>query len=302
MCHPTPGPRCARHLRQQITATEDQIAANRVAVAQHQPVPHPDAHRTLARLREEYDETRTGQAELVAKINALENSDDPYTGGLGWDLDILLTRLHHAGERRAAKLAALASTEAGDHAAAALQMKHGAHAGWLARTPLAATAPHGLSVHPSYAVVILDHEQDEEHYGYAEATTEVLISRLTCGYAAPVIEGPDAGTWLVGTTQENPSPAPVLIDTTANTVVGYDPTTRTTVGTPVSMCTKAGLALLDPHDGWALRGSEDEDRTTMNTVTVRIASLAPDRSDQPLILHAQVDLTLVSERHAYRYA
>lgn len=225
MCQPKPGPRCSHHVRAQIARVEADMAADRAAFMAGQSASCRRSYAgELARLHDEYDETPAGQEELVLAINAAENNDADPT-----DVAALRERLDRAAARRAAKVAALRSTQAGDHAAAAYQAKYGAHAGWLAHADLGEEVERRfLSADYAVGVTNLD-----EHDEYDHASGASMIQDKDFVIETPVTPGPD-GTWVI-TPPHRPATSAA---SRAGTAILFDARTQS-----LAVATHAG----DPH-------------------------------------------------------
>lgn len=258
MCQPKPGPRCARSITDQIASLEkrrEEDLQRFMSDPSHEPSAASRAiPAQLARLSEEFDETSTGQAALRARIAELQSpwSQDRDQYAVQDEVAQLTHRLTEATERRSAKLAALKSLQAGNEAAADLQLRYGAHAGWLAGSDLlgeVAKAEGGrVSVRPGYAVATLfvDCHDEEDGYGRPVAVKDVELA-----YETPLRPGPRPGTWITGDPKRGlRDGAPHLYDEQAQTLVEVDPRTGETFGEPVPVAGLEDLSVLDPYGDW----------------------------------------------------
>lgn len=305
MCHKSPGPRCAAHLRVAMNAAREQIEANKTAFANGHEPPHRGAEGRLAQLQDEFDETRTGQADLAGQINALENVDAHEI-----DIDVLRSRMLNASDRRVAKLAAAKSVENGEPRTARLQLKYGAHAGWLAHTDIVSeTSEHGgPTVYRDYAVGTSYRDEHEEQIGYEEHATNLLVADSTHHYEAPVTPGPTPGTWVVGgdverrhnrlhrimpvTVAMGPNQGfrkvtPVLYDETSATVAPYDVRTGRPTGAPLPVTDPNALAVLDYNDGMDLGEALDDNRVDALESKVSVV----ETSDHQFILRGTFEVS-----------
>lgn len=267
MCHPKPGPRCASHLRESIKRTQQQVDENFAAWTNGETLPHKSPEGNLHRLKDEYDETTAGQAELATQIAAADATDP-------WGAEDLRTRKVLAASRREAKLAALKATQRGDTAAAETYLRYGPHAGFLNHTTLVADSAEtgGPIVYRDYAIGQTYYDTHAETAESVVGVREAVVADSTFVYEAPVVPGPTPGTWIVGhdatppqdidpkmdatlaatTSLPNQSFRPVratLYNAETHTVAAYDPTTRTVTGRAHPISDPAALQTLDYNGG-----------------------------------------------------
>lgn len=294
MCQPKPGPRCVSHVREAIARVERDRARDADAFMNGTGALSKRSYAgELSRLHDEYDETPTGQDELAGAINAAENADEPDLARI----DMLRTRLANAAARRAAKTAALKSTQEGNHTAAEFQLRYGANAAWLADSTIHTSEHRHLSA--DYAIGVNNIDAREEQDGYAEMASYLWVEDKDFTLEAPVQPGPRAGTWIVTSAGPTTSPVPPLLyDKTAGTVSVYDPADQQPHGPITPAATAAGLAVFD-RDGYLIEPDDDDTAASVDVDPTTEFRIVETSTGQPM-LRIDGHLTFVNaRRHIY---
>lgn len=189
MCQKKPGPRCASHLRERLTAVQAHVDANKAAWHNAAAdLPYPGAEYELVMIQDEYDETPTGQDELAAQAAA---SNDPRTTAS------LTMRRDQAARRYAIKTAALDATNRGDERGANIVLKTGnPHTAWLSGSrlnPLNSDTYARMRISPSgqHMVGVLTSETHPHPSG-----AHAVVDEHHTIYETPVRRGTSPGTWV----------------------------------------------------------------------------------------------------------